>query len=175
MALKSKPTAKVQTKAEEAKKAEVKAEVKPVEVKAEQMELDVAAEPKTVAEKVVEKAEEAKKAVEEKKETAVKKAAGVKKAAAAKKTTAAKKETVSKAAEKKAVEKKETVKASVHVQSNGNSYEVEDLVKITKDIWKYDFKKKATEFKSVDIYVKLEDKTAYYVINGEITGSFPLN
>lgn len=168
--LKAKPTAKVQTKAEETKKTEVKAEAKPVEVKAEQMKLDVAAETKTVAEKVVEKAEEAKKAVEEKKETAVKKAAGVKKAAAAKKTTADKKTVV-----KKTAEKKEAVKASVHVQSNGNSYEIEDLIKITKDIWKYDFKKKATEFKSVDIYVKVEDKTAYYVINGEITGSFPLN
>lgn len=162
-----KPTAKVQAKVEEVKKAETK----PVEVKAEQMKLDVTAEPKKSVEKEAEtKKTEVTKAVEEKKETVVKKATTVKKTAAAKKATTAKKTTV-----KKTAEKKEAVKASVHVQCNGNSYEIEDLIKITKDIWKYDFKKKANEFKSVDIYVKLEDKKAYYVINGEITGSFGLN
>lgn len=151
----AKPAAKVQTKVEETKKTEVKAEAKPVEIKAEQMKLDVTAEPKKVAEKPV----------EEKKETATKKTAAKKtaeKKPAAKKTTTAKKETV----------KKVAAKAAVHVQFNGKSYETEDFVNIAKDIWKYDLKKKATDFKSVEIYVKPEENRAYYVINGEVDGSF---
>ena len=156
----AKPAAKVQTKVEETKKTEVKAEAKPVEIKAEQMKLDVTAEPKKVAEKPV----------EEKKETATKKTAAKKtaekkpaaKKTAAKKTTTAKKETV----------KKVAAKAAVHVQFNGKSYETEDFVNIAKDIWKYDLKKKATDFKSGEIYVKPEENRAYYVINGEVDGSF---
>ena len=156
----AKPAAKVQTKVEETKKAEAK----PVEIKAEQMKLDVTAEPKKVVEKAVDekKATVAKKAEEKKpveKKTAAKKTV-------AKKTTTAKKETVKK------TEKKEAVKAVVNVQFNGKSYETEDFVKIAKDIWKYDLKKKATDFKSVEIYVKPEENRAYYVINGEVDGSF---
>lgn len=155
----AKPATKVQAK-EEVKKTEVKAEVKPVEMKVEQMELDVTAESKKVAET----------AVAEKKETAAKKTEEKKPAAkktAAKKTTTAKKETV-----KKETAKKEAVKAAVHVQFNGKSYETEDFVKIAKDIWKFDLKKKATDFKNVEIYVKPEENRAYYVINGEVDGSF---
>lgn len=149
-----KPATKVQAKVEETKKAEVKAEVKPVEIKAEQMELDVTAEPK--------------------KETAAKKPAEKKTAAkktTTKKTTTAKKETTAKKTEEKA-EKKTAAKTSVHVQFDGKSYETEDFVKIAKDIWKYDLKKKATDFKSVEIYVKPEENRAYYVINGEVDGNF---
>ena len=58
------------------------------------------------------------------------------------------------------------------MQFNGKSYEAEDFVKIAKDIWKYDLKRKATEFKNVEIYVKPEENRAYYVINGEVDGSF---
>ena len=123
-------------------------------VKAEQMKLDVTAEPKKVAEK----------AVTEKKETAAKKAEEKKPVA---KKTATKKTTV-----KKETAKKEAVKASVYVQFNGKSYETEELVKIAKDIWKYDLNKKAGDFKDVDIYVKPEENMAYYVINGEVAGSF---
>lgn len=80
--------------------------------------------------------------------------------APAKKTTA-----------KKAPVKKE-VKVSMNVQFGGKSYTTEDLVKIAKDVWRYDLKQKAADFKSVELYVKPEDGMAYYVINGKEAGSF---
>ena len=97
---------------------------------------------------------------------------------------AAKKETVKKEAKapakkaetktaaKKAPAKKAAVKESVSVQFDGKSYTTEELVKIAKDVWKYDLNQKATDFKSVELYVKPEEAQVYYVINGDVTGSF---
>lgn len=102
-----------------------------------------------------------------------------KKAAAEKKAPAAKKETVKKAPAKKApakraAAKKEAVKAIVNLQFSGKSYTDEDLIKIAKDVWKYDLGNKSADFKSVELYVKPEESRAYYVINGETTGSFAI-
>lgn len=94
--------------------------------------------------------------------------APAKKAAA--KTTAAK-APAKKAAAKKTTSSKE-VKVSLNVQFGGKSYTTDDLVKIAKDVWKYDLKQKAADFKSVELYVKPEDGMAYYVINGKEAGSF---
>lgn len=89
------------------------------------------------------------------------KKAPAKKTAAEKKTTA-KKETV----------KKEAVKATFNLQFAGKSYTTEDLVKIAKDVWKYDLNQKAGDFKTVELYVKPEENVVYYVINGDVTGNF---
>lgn len=107
------------------------------------------------------------------------KKAPVKRAAAEKKAPAAKKETVKKTPAKKApakrtAAKKEAVKAIVNLQFSGKSYTEEDLVKIAKDVWKYDLGNKSADFKSVELYVKPEESRAYYVINGETTGSFAI-
>jgi hypothetical protein len=118
------------------------------------------------------------------------------KMAAAKKATAtaevketkkvtAKKATATKAVAEKAVEVKETKKApakkattakkeEVTVEFAGKAYTTEQLVQIAKDVWKYDLGRKATEFKTVKIYVKPEENQAYYVVNDEVTGSFSL-
>ncbi len=166
-----KTTAKVQAKPVEAKITETKATEKPAEVKAEQLKLDVTAESKKVAENVEKAAEKAVEKVAEK-ATAAKKAVGAKKAAA-KKTVAAKKATTAKKAEEeKKTEKKEVVKAAIHVEFSGKSITNDELVQIAKDIWKYDLKRKVSDFKTVDIYVKPEESMAYYVINGEVKGSF---
>lgn len=86
-----------------------------------------------------------------------------------------KKETVKKAAPaKKAPAKKAEAKAVVHLQFDGKSYTNDDLIKIAKDVWKYDLGNKPADFKSVELYVKPEDSRAYYVVNGEITGSFAI-
>ena len=45
-------------------------------------------------------------------------------------------------------------------------------MKIAKDVWKYDLNQKAGDFKSVELYVKPEESVVYYVINGEVKGSF---
>lgn len=68
--------------------------------------------------------------------------------------------------------KKAELKVSMNVQFGGKSYTTEDLVKIAKDVWKYDLKQKAGDFKSVELYVKPEDGMAYFVINGKEAGSF---
>ena len=152
MAEVKKATAKVIAKA--APVEEKKVEVKAAEVKAEP------------AKKEPVKKEAAKKAAPAKKETA-KKAAPAKKETA-KKAASAKKETVKKAAPAKKV----AVKEVVNFQFSGKSYTPDDLLKICKDVWKYDLNGKEADFKTVELYVKPEENTAYYVINGDVTGSF---
>ena len=144
MAEVKKATAKVVAKVPaEEKKGEVKAaEVKAPEVKAEV------------------------------KKEAVKKTPAAKKAPA-KKAPAAKKETVKKETVKKApAAKKPVVKEEGNFQFSGKSYTSEDLIRITKDVWKYDLNGKEEDVKSIELYVKPEENTAYYVINGDVTGSF---
>lgn len=110
------------------------------------------------------------KAAPVKKETVKK--APAKKAAPAKKETAKKAAPAKKETVKKAPAKKTVVKEVVNFQFRGKSYTSEDLLKICKDVWKYDLNGKEADFKSVELYVKPEENTAYYVINGDITGSF---
>lgn len=124
-------------------KAEVKEEVK------EAVKAEVKAEPKTPAKKT-----------------------------AAKKPAAAKKETVKKAAVKKETPAKKTaakkaeIVETVNFQFSGKSYTPDSLLKSCKDVWKYDLGGKEEDLKSVELYVKPEENTTYYVINGDITGSF---
>ena len=144
MAEVKKATAKVVAKVPaEEKKVEVKAaEVKAPEVKAEV------------------------------KKEAVKKTPAAKKAPA-KKAPAAKKETVKKETVKKApAANKPVVKEEVNFKFSGKSYTSEDLIRITRDVWKYDLNGKEEDIQSIELYVKPEENTAYYVINGDVTGSF---
>ena len=106
-------------------------------------------------------------------ETAVKTAAPkteekaeVKKPEVKKPEAPAKKEAVKKA------EKKPELKAALHVQFAGKSYAEEDLMKMAKDVWKYDLKQKAGDLVSVELYVKPEENMVYYVMNKDFTGSF---
>lgn len=144
---------------------------------------------KTTA-KVVAKAAPAAKAAEEKKpevkaaapvkEAEVKKAAPAAKAekkAPAKKAPAKKAE-VKKAApaakaEKKApVKKAAEVEETVNFQFSGKSYTPDDLMKIFRDVWKYDMNGREEDIRNVELYVKPEENTTYFVVNGSITGSF---
>lgn len=87
------------------------------------------------------------------------------------KAETSKKETVKKETVKKAKAAPE-VETAVHFEFNGKSYTPEDLVKICKDVWKYDLNGKEEELESVELYVKPEENVTYYVINGDIKGSF---
>ena len=150
---------------------------------------------KTTA-KVVAKAAPAAKAAEEKKpevkaaapfkEAEVKKAEVKKAAPAAKaekkapaKKAPAKKAEVKKAAapaakeEKKApVKKAAKVEETVNFQFSGKSYTPDDLMKIFRDVWKYDMNGREEDIRNVELYVKPEENTTYFVVNGSITGSF---
>lgn len=97
----------------------------------------------------------------------------VAKAAPVKKEAAAKKETVKKEVVKKPAAKV-AVKELVKVEFAGKSYTNEDFVKIAKDVWVYDLQKEASQMKSLELYVKPEEALVYYVVNGEITGSFAI-
>lgn len=97
-------------------------------------------------------------------------AKAVEKAPAA--ATAAKKAPVKKTAAKKTAVKKTEIKEVYNIQFDGKSYTTEDLMKIAKDVWKYDLKMKASDFKTVEFYIKPEESLTYYVINGDVTGSF---
>ena len=154
----------------------------------------MAADKKTTAKVDTPKAVAAKKAVAdtktaapvqaetEKKETVKSEAAAVKKTAGAKKTeekkaTEAKKVTEAKKTttgrgRKPAAAKKAELKSELHLQFGGNSYTKDDLVKIAKDVWKYDLKQKAGDLESIELYIKPEDHAVYYVMNKEFTGSF---
>lgn len=122
--------------------AEVKAEVKAAEVKTEVKETAKKAPVKKAAAKTT-----------------------TKKAAAPKKETV-KKETTAKAAK---TTKKEV---KIAVQFADKSYTSEDLANIANDVWVYDYNKKASELKDVQLYVKPEESKVYYVFNDEITGDF---
>ena len=146
---------------------------------------------KTTA-KVVAKAAPAVKAAEEKKpevkaaapvkEAEVKKAAPAAKAekkAPAKKAPAKKAEVkkaaapAAKTAEKKApVKKAAKVEETVNFQFSGKSYTPDDLMKIFRDVWKYDMNGREEDIRNVELYVKPEENTTYFVVNGSITGSF---
>ena len=89
---------------------------------------------------------------------------------AAKKTTTAAKAT--KTTKSTKTVKKAELKTTLNVQFDGKSYTEEDLVKIAKDVWKFDLKKKASDLTSIDLYIKPEEGRAYYVMNKEFMGSF---
>lgn len=108
-------------------------------------------------------------AVEPKKEETKKAAA---KKTTTRKTTAKKTTAKKETAKKTTAVKKPAVKETVHVQFADKSYTAEDLVKIAKDVWKYDLHQKVGDFKSVELYVKPEESVVYYVINGEVQGNF---
>ena len=124
----------------EAKKTETPAEVK-TEVKAETKKAEAPAAAKT------------------------EKPAAVKKETVKKETV--KKETVKKAPAKKAPAKKATkapakkaeIKSEVHVQFSGKSYTQEDLLKIAKDVWKYDLNGDISDLTSIELYLKPEEQT----------------
>ena len=117
----------------------------------------------------------------EEKKTEQKKAAP---AAKAEKKAPARKAPAKKTAEKKAVpaaktaEKKASVKKAAKVEENinfqfsGKSYTPDDLMKIFKDVWKYDMNGREEDIRNVELYVKPEENTTYFVVNGSITGSF---
>ncbi len=144
-----------------ARKANVKPVVKPV-AKTAEAAVKVEA-PKTASVKAEDKAttpEEPVMAEEKKAETEDAKKETVKKAAA------------EKAPAKKTETKKAELKTELHVQFADQSLTQDDLVKIAKDVWKYDLNQKVSDLKTIELYVKPEERKTYYVMNKEFTGSF---
>ena len=63
------------------------------------------------------------------------------------------------------------MKTSVYVEFYGEQISQEELEKEVKKIWT-ESGKKASDIKSISMYVKPEEDRCYYVINGDVTGNF---
>lgn len=86
---------------------------------------------------------------------------------------AAKKKPAAKAAAKKAPAKRTPAapKETVKVQFGGDEYDFADIKKAVESDYKDKFKGKV---KSVEIYIKPEDKAVYYVINSDFSDKVAL-
>ena len=73
---------------------------------------------------------------------------------------------------KKAEEIKEPA-ASVILQYAGREVQASDWTQKVKELWKAEGKAEA-DLKEIKLYVKPEENTVYYVVNGDTTGSFEL-
>lgn len=63
------------------------------------------------------------------------------------------------------------MKATFYLEYYGKQIDEAVLVNEAKKIWK-DSGRNASELKSLSLYVKPEENTAYYVFNDDETGSF---
>ena len=104
---------------------------------------------------------------------------------AAEKTTAAEKEAVKEVAkevvketaaaeEAPAKAAKKEAEQEMILQFGGREIKEKDLYERIQQIWIKGYGKKAEELKSLKVYVKPEEFTAYYVINDDVTGSIDL-
>lgn len=126
---------------------------------------------KAAAEKVGNTMKEAAVKAEAVEEAAKKTAEAVKEEA--KKTAEAVKEEAKKTTEKTAA-RKCAVKEAVYLQYLGKEIDKDDLMKQVKEIWTKELGQKVSAMKSVTLYLKPEENKAYYVINGDVTGSIDL-
>lgn len=151
-------TVKVETKAAEKTTAAEKEAVKEVVKETAAVEAPAKAEEKPAAKAAKTTRTKAKK-------TTTKKAAAPKKPAAEKKP--AEKKAPAKAAKKEAEQE-------MILQFGGREIKEKDLYERIQQIWTEGYGKKAEELKSLKVYVKPEEFTAYYVINDDVTGSIDL-
>lgn len=79
-----------------------------------------------------------------------------------------------KKSEEKKTTKRTTAKNAVILQFAGKEIDVKSLQDQVKQIWTKELGNKVNQMQDVKIYVKPEEGSAYYVINGETTGSIEL-
>ena len=77
-------------------------------------------------------------------------------------------------AEKKTTRRttKKEATAEVYVQFMGREVYTKNILSNIKRIWTDEMGKKEKDLKDIKIYIKPEENKAYYVINGDVTGSF---
>ena len=98
------------------------------------------------------------------------------------KETAVAEEAPAKAEEKPAAKAAKTTRTTAKkeaeqemiLQFGGREIKEKDLYERIQQIWIEGYGKKAEELKSLKVYVKPEEFTAYYVINDDVTGSIDL-
>ena len=83
-------------------------------------------------------------------------------------------EAVKKAPAKRTAAKKADIKETIYLQYLGKEIDKDDIMKQIKEVWTKQLKKKVGDIKTVAIYLKPEENAAYYVVNGDVTGSVEL-
>lgn len=86
---------------------------------------------------------------------------------------AAKKAEPKKAAAKPAAKKAELVK-NTYIQYQNDTYNEADLTASAEKLWTKDMKRKAADLKTLELYVKPQEKMVYCVFNKKETGSFAI-
>lgn len=71
----------------------------------------------------------------------------------------------------KRIRRAKEVSAEVYVQYLGREILTKDVLNNIKKIWTDDMGKKENDLKDIKIYIKPEENKAYYVINGDVSGS----
>ncbi len=66
------------------------------------------------------------------------------------------------------------MKSSMYLEFREKQLDEKEIVAKAKRIW-VDNGNKASELKSLKMYIKPEENTAYYVFNDEVSGCFPLD
>lgn len=84
---------------------------------------------------------------------------------------APKKKTASKSSPKA---RKASVKNEMVIQYAGKSFELDDLIKRAKEVWKKELKRKIADFGSTKFYIKPEENMVYFVVNGTDEGKFSI-
>lgn len=127
----------------------------------------------TVKKEAEEVKKEVKAVAEEKAVAAVAEVAPKAEAAVAEKKAPAKKTTAKKATAKKSAAKKVEKKDEVFVQFAGEEFAVEEVMEKAKAAYVAEGHR-ASAIKSVRLYIKPEERKAYYVINDKAAGSIDL-
>ena len=166
--VKKKPAAQAKTAENETVKVETKAAEKTTAAEKEAV--------KEVAKEVVKETAAAEEAPAKAEEKPAAKAAKTTRTTAKKTTTKKAAAPKKPAAVKKPAEKKSPAKAEQEMilQFGGREIKEKDLYERIQQIWIEGYGKKAEELKSLKVYVKPEEFTAYYVINDDVTGSIDL-
>lgn len=65
------------------------------------------------------------------------------------------------------------MKNAIFVECHGEKFETEVQMNKFKELWKEEGKR-IKDIKNVNIYINVEQKKVYYVVNDDISGSFDL-
>ncbi len=65
------------------------------------------------------------------------------------------------------------MKVNTYVQYGGNEILTAELEKRVKELWKAEGRI-IKDIESLDLYLKVEENTCYYVINGTYSGKLPM-
>ena len=69
---------------------------------------------------------------------------------------------------------KKPLKETVYLQYMGKEIDKDDIIKRVKEVWTKELKNKIGDIHTLTLYFKPEENMAYYVINGDVTGSIEL-